>query len=410
MSEPAPAVNWRRNLLGLWVAQFAAFFGFSLFFPFIPLYLTRELGLHDPNRIAFWSGLAASASGFSMAIFGPIWGALADRFGRRQMVLRAMAGSALVMFLMALVQTPAQLVGARFLFGVTTGTMSASTALIAAETPALRVGWALGILSTALGLGRAIGPVAGGFMSSFLGLRTVFVIASGLLLVAVIPVMALVREGRRGGVKRSLAEARQLIREQGPGSTAALGALIAGNGLLQFSMMSAQQLVVIRLISLDRAGAALATGIAFAGVGIALSVAAAGYSRLIPWLGYRRLTIAATLLMALSEVAAARAPSVAGVVVAVAVLGLLYGAAGPSLSSMVGLEAPSDIKATVFGLSAASQALGTAFGPLTAGTVASGLGVPAGLLVSAAGATAIAVILIARGREPAVAEAPLPKS
>ena len=112
--------------MGLWIAQFTAFFGFSLFFPFIPLFLTQDLHVRSESQVALWAGIAASASGFSMAIFSPIWGAVADRFGRRQMVLRAMIGSGVVMLLMGVVQTPAQLAGTRFLFGITTGTMSAT--------------------------------------------------------------------------------------------------------------------------------------------------------------------------------------------------------------------------------------------------------------------------------------------
>src|SRR2546421_12912582 len=87
------AVDGRRNLAALWFAELTAIFGFSFAFPFPPLFL-RELGIHTPSALALWRGVAAGASGFSLAVMSPVWGALADRYGRRSMLIRAMVGGA----------------------------------------------------------------------------------------------------------------------------------------------------------------------------------------------------------------------------------------------------------------------------------------------------------------------------
>src|SRR6202011_2488591 len=80
--EPAPqstAVNWRRNLAALWLAEFTAILGFSFAFPFLPLFLHRELHIPTGSELAFWSGITAGATGFAPAVTSPILGRLADR-------------------------------------------------------------------------------------------------------------------------------------------------------------------------------------------------------------------------------------------------------------------------------------------------------------------------------------------
>ena len=124
-------VDWRRNLAALWFAEFTAIVGFSFAFPFLPVFLSQDLGMREPHQLALWAGLAGSASGFSMAIASPIWGALADRYGRRSMLLRAMVGGGISVGLMGLAQVPWHLVALRFLQGASSGTVAAANALVA---------------------------------------------------------------------------------------------------------------------------------------------------------------------------------------------------------------------------------------------------------------------------------------
>src|SRR5206468_1737776 len=88
-------VNWRRNLAALWFAEFTAIFGFSFAFPFLPIFLSRDLGVHQGSDLYLWTAASASVSGLSMAIASPIWGILGDRFGRKPMLMRSMLGGAI---------------------------------------------------------------------------------------------------------------------------------------------------------------------------------------------------------------------------------------------------------------------------------------------------------------------------
>src|SRR5512133_3247281 len=105
--------RWHSNLAAIWIAQLVSSIGFSFIFPFIPLFV-QDLGIRDPTAAAQWSGLIGSASALSMTVVQPIWGNLADRFGRKPMVIRAMVGGGIIISLMSLASTPEQLLVLRF--------------------------------------------------------------------------------------------------------------------------------------------------------------------------------------------------------------------------------------------------------------------------------------------------------
>src|SRR5260370_40482085 len=130
------AVNWRRNLAALWLAEFTAILGFSFAFPFLPLFLHRELHIPNGPELSFWTGVSASATGFALALTSPIWGRLADRYGRKPMLVRAMIGGGISVGLMGLAQSALQLTVLRGVQGASSGTVAAATALVATETPA----------------------------------------------------------------------------------------------------------------------------------------------------------------------------------------------------------------------------------------------------------------------------------
>ncbi|NOY79849.1 MAG: multidrug efflux MFS transporter [Kiritimatiellaeota bacterium] len=185
--------HWRRNLAVVWTAQFVSIMGFSLALPFVPYYI-QELGVTDPKAVKFWAALAASSSAFSFALTAPFWGMLADRYGRKPMMLRANLAAALVVGLMAFVPNVRVLVLLRFIQGALTGTVTASTTLVAGNTPEHRQGTALGALSAAVFSGATIGIGCGGLAADLIGYRQTFLIAACLLLAASLIIWLGVRE------------------------------------------------------------------------------------------------------------------------------------------------------------------------------------------------------------------------
>jgi len=356
--------------------------------------------VHSGRDLALWTAAGGSVTGLSMAVASPIWGILGDRWGRKPMLVRSMVGGAITVGLMAFVQNPEQLVILRFLQGATSGTVAAATALVAVETPRNRVGWSLGVVTSAVALGSAFGPVLGGFAAALFGLRWVFLAAGILLLLATIPVFLIVRESPLR--RRDTASMGTLaLIDQRPGVRRALMGLIGAQGLVSVANSATQILLTLRLLEMLTHGVAAVTGIAFGLAGVATSAAAVFYTYVTRRLGYVRTTALAAVLMAGAIALIGISPWVAVVVGAVALNGLLSGVIVPATASMIGLETPTEAQSTIFGINASSVALGFCFGPLIAGGVAASAGVPAALGVIAVVALGLAVLLSLGTREPA---------
>jgi DHA1 family multidrug resistance protein-like MFS transporter len=184
---------WSRTLTILFVSQLTTAIGFSSIFPFLPLYV-ESLGSSLGFSIELLSGLVFSAQAFTMMIASPIWGTLADRYGRKLMVVRASIGGALIILLMAFVKSGEQLVALRAIQGFITGTAAATSALLAAQVPRSRVGHAMGMLQVGLGAGIAFGPIIGGAIADAFGYSAAFYITSALLFASGLMVFVGVQE------------------------------------------------------------------------------------------------------------------------------------------------------------------------------------------------------------------------
>ena len=377
-----------------------AIFGFSFAFPFLSIFISHDLGVHQGRDLDLWTAAIASVSGLSMAVASPIWGVLADRYGRKPMLLRSMVGGALTVGLIFFARSPTDLLILRLLQGATSGTVAAATSLVAAETPRSRVGWALGVVTSAVALGGAIGPVFGGLAAAVFGLRLVFLAGGVLLLLSTIPVFFVVRESPRRRREGPQLGTLTLIGQR-PGARRALTVLIGAQGLVSVVSSATQQLVVLRLLEMLSSGVAAVTGVAFGLAGVASSGAAVFYTQVTRRLGYVRTTAVAAVLAALAISLIAIAPWAAVVVAGVALNGMFTGVVIPATASMIGLETPPEAQSTVFGVNASSVALGFAVGPLIGGGVAATAGVPAALVVIAGLALVLATLVATGAREPA---------
>lgn len=173
-------MGWKRNFYILLIAQTFTSMGFSIIFPFLPFYI-KELDSVSGLSIETLSGLVFSSQALAMALISPFWGAVADRYGKKPMVVRAMVGGAVTVLLMGFVKTAEQLIFLRICQGLLSGVISATSALAASFTPREKIGFTMGTLQVGVWTGVALGPLAGGLMADFFGFRATFVI-TGLLL------------------------------------------------------------------------------------------------------------------------------------------------------------------------------------------------------------------------------------
>jgi MFS transporter, DHA1 family, multidrug resistance protein len=187
-------VNWKTNLIVIWLSQFLSITGFCFALPFTPYFIQQELGVQEPDALSFWVAICSAATSCSLAIFSPIWGALGDRFGRRIMLIRANFAATIVVALMGFVHTVEALALLRFLQGIFTGTVTAAQTMVAVHTPAHRSGLALGSLSSAVFCGGIAGSLFGGLVAEHIGFREAFFVGSGLLFIAGMLVLVGARE------------------------------------------------------------------------------------------------------------------------------------------------------------------------------------------------------------------------
>lgn len=188
--------SWKVNLISVWFGCFFTGLAISQILPFLPLYVS-QLGVSSHEALSMWSGLTFSVTFLVSAIVSPMWGSLADRKGRKLMLLRASLGMAIAILLQAFATNVWQLFLLRALMGLTSGYIPNAMALVASQVPRDRSGWALSTLSTAQISGVIGGPLLGGFLADHVGLRAVFIITAILLMVSFLVTLFLIKEGVR---------------------------------------------------------------------------------------------------------------------------------------------------------------------------------------------------------------------
>jgi DHA1 family multidrug resistance protein-like MFS transporter len=177
MTTSASVSDWRRNQAAVTTATFMGFAGFTLVMPFLPLYF-EQLGVRDTSRVAVWSGLSLGVTPAITAVMAPAWARLADRFGRKMMVVRSLVSFVVIMSLMAFVTAPWQVFVLRVIQGFFAGYGPIALTMAAESAPPEQVATAIGWVQTAQRLGPALGPVIGGTLAQALGLRRSFIVSA----------------------------------------------------------------------------------------------------------------------------------------------------------------------------------------------------------------------------------------
>lgn len=403
--------QWRRTLYTLWVTQFIAVAGFSFVTPFVPYYI-QELGVTDVRQVGLWAGLVTAAQAVSMALIAPVWGALADRYGRKLMVLRATFGGAVILALMGFVVNVQQLMVLRFVQGLFTGTVPATMALVASTAPKERSGMAMGSLQTAIYLGVSLGPLLGGISGDALGYRPSFWVTGGLLFVSGILVALFVHEDFepvRDGARRerfSYSRGLVLVLASTP-LLAAFGARI----LLRVGNQAVSPILPLYVQNLLPSGAqvGIVTGLI---AGVSSLGAAVGSPLIGSWsdrLGQRRLLILCAMAAGLFYLPQAFVTDARWLVVWQFCSGFAVGGTIATLTALLAKLTPKGREGVVFGLDSSAMAASNALGPLGGAAAAAAYGLRAPFFLTAlmawAGALAIG-LWVRESAEPAEPAAP----
>ena len=389
--------GWKRNLYVIWAAELVAIAGFSVAFPFLPYYV-QELGVTDPGQVEMWSALLFTGQAITMAIFAPIWGSLADRYGRKLMVVRAMFGGAVLLCAMGFVRNVQQLAILRALQGCVTGTVPAATTLVASSVPRQRSGYALGLLQMAIYSGASVGPLLGGLIADTFGYRAAFWVTATLLFVAGLGVFFLVEErfepsrqkedSLPGGFRQGLAlvlGSQALLIMFGTRIVMNFGLRIMGPMLPLFvqSLMSAGERVasVTGLIT----GARAATG----------ALGAVVMGRVGDRIGHRRVLVACALGAAVLYAPQFLVVTPTQLLILQATAGVATGGIMASVSATLAQLAPEGRQGVVYGLDSSANSVARAIAPLAGAAIAAGLGIRY-IFLCAAGVFALAALGTAR--------------
>ena len=192
-----------------WLGNFFTGASFSLVMPFMALYV-EQLGA-PKNKVESYAGLAVSLSALTSALIAPVWGRLADRYGRKPMMVRASLVMTFTMGGLAFVPNVFWLLVLRILNGLFSGYVPNSTALIASQAPKNRSGYALGTLATGVIGGSLVGPLLGGVLAEILGIRQVFLLVGFILLICNLMTIFLVKEDFQPVTKAEVLSTRDLF-------------------------------------------------------------------------------------------------------------------------------------------------------------------------------------------------------
>lgn len=348
-------------------------FGFVL--PLLPLYL-KQLHVETDRAVVLWSGALTTSTAVALAITSPIWGAVADRRGRKLMVLRAMLVGGCVVGLMGLVQDVWQFLGLRILQGVFTGTVAASTALVATSVPRDRLAYSMGLLQTSVFVGIAGGPVLGGIIAEVVGIRGTFIVAGLFLIAAGAGVWLLVHE--HFDPLRDQQRVRFFQALHAGITSPTLLPLLVVLFLVQMSTGIVFPILPLFVNSLASPGepVKLYAGLAFGVTAVFAALSALSYSRIARRSGYRRVLILACFGAAVLFAPQALARNVGQLLLLRSALGIFSGALIPTTNALIALVTPRSVRGSAYGISSSATALGTVVGPLLGSALAATLGLP----------------------------------
>ncbi|MBW7884629.1 MAG: MFS transporter [Caldilineaceae bacterium] len=367
-------VPWRRNLIVLFFVQLLSTVGFSLIFPFLPLYV-RELGSVTGGSVEFWSGMVFSAQAVTMTIASPIWGAVADRSGRKLMLERATLGGAVLLAAMGFAQNVEQLVLLRTLQGAVTGVVAAANALVASQTPKRQMGTALGLINMARWGGVAGGPVIGGLIGEAFGFRESFWITGALLGLAGLAVVFLVREDFHPVEKSQRlgfwASYRVLFTSPGMAGLYSLTFLRSLGSTITMPIMA---LFVLALNHGQESGAAALTGVVIGASAFTSAVSAVYLGRLGDKIGHVRILLASALLASVLFVPQAFVTAPWQLILLQTLSGIAVGGLVPSVAALMNLWSPAGNQGVTYGLDNSVQASARIVAPMIAAALAAWTG------------------------------------
>ncbi|MFS0950711.1 multidrug efflux MFS transporter [Enterococcus thailandicus] len=373
-------IKWRKNLIIAWIGCFFTGASISLVMPFIPVYV-EQLGTPQ-DQVELFSGLAISVTAFAAAIVAPVWGNLADRKGRKIMMVRAAAGMTITMGSLAFVPNVYWLLIMRFFNGILSGYIPNATAMIASQAPKEKSGWALGTLSTGAIAGNLIGPSMGGALAQWFGMENVFIITGAVLLVTTILTIFLVKEDFHPVEKKDLVSTKEIFSKMDRFSI--LVGLFITTLILQIGVTSISPILTlyIRQLSGDINNVLFISGLIVSVAGVSAVLSSPKLGKLGDKIGNHKVLLAGLVLSFCCYLPMAFVQTPLQLGILRFILGFSTGALMPSINTLISKITPQEGVSRVYSYNQMFSNFGQVLGPMLGSTVAHSFGYSAVFVVT----------------------------
>lgn len=386
--------SWQRQMWILWAGVLLCSSSYTMVIPLLPLFLP-ELGVSD-SSLYWWAGIVQSSAFLVGAVMAPLWGALADKYGKRKMIIRAGLSLAVVYAMISLVQNPWELVGIRLLHGLVGGFVPASMAIVASIAPEQRMGWSLGMMQAATMTGGIMGPLIGGLLSHTFGQRLSFVVAGSCILLATLAVVFFVHEGKAPPKEEASQTKKKTARNDywSVLHNRQLLNLLLLLLLFQLSYNMVQPLLTLHIADLEGSvkDVAATAGFVLSLIGIAGILASPQWGKLGEKSGYMRVLIVCLIASGCVISLQYFVHSLWLFTVVQFVFGLFLAGIVPVVNTLVVQSTDPTFRGRSFGLTTSANQTGSLLGPLIGGGLGKFVGIEwlfvmTGTLLVAAGAT-----------------------
>ncbi|WP_321799530.1 MFS transporter [Burkholderia sp. BCC1988] len=377
---------WRRNLAVCVFGSFTTLVSLSMLLPFLPLYV-RQLGVDAQSAVIQWSGVAFGATFLGTAVTAPLWGRLADRFGRKPMLVRAALGMAVVMSLIGVAHNVVELVALRLIAGLVGGYASASTVMVGTQAPRERAGWALGILSTGALAGNLVGPLVGGLLPGWFGIRGTFFAGGAMIAVAALLTIVVVKEDFDPATDAHARHARATSANPARRTDrVAVAALLVTAMMVLLANMSIEPIITVYIGGLGVDGSHLAriAGVVMAGSALGSMLTAARLGALADRIGSWNVIVGCLLLTALAMLPQAFVTHWWQLAALRVLMGMTLAGLLPSIGKLVRQSVDERATGQMLGYLQSAQFGGQVIGPVIGGQIGVTLGLHSVFFVTAA--------------------------
>ncbi len=356
-------VQSKRNLVVLTIGVFIVSMSLSEVTPFLSLYIAG-MGHFTKSSLGIYSGIAYAAAFFAMAISSPFWGKLADRSGRRVMLIRAALGMCIAFTLMGMATNIWEMIILRLFQGFFGGYVSNANALIAANTPKENVGRALGIIVTGSTAGGFLGPLLGGVFASIFSLRhTFFITGLGLFLVFLITIF-FIKEKFKPRKKEELTSGKEFLAKMA--NRKLIISLFITTMVIQMINLSINPIVslYVKQLMSNKGNIALMAGIVSAAPGIATALTAPIFGRIGDQIGAEKMLLFGFSVAFFIQLGTSFVTTIFMLIVMRFLIGFSNATMLPSVNSLLTRYTRQDDISRVFAYNQSFMSLGAMIGPL----------------------------------------------